>query len=142
MIRFFVQEIFVCHPFYSARNLSLSASLLETKRGDRNKNQSDSNKNSELQIFRQQKELDRDQISNIHLNPAAHFDSVKRGLRSNPCPKDSKRLRVNILGVPNSGKSTLINQLTGFNICAHSPKVHTTRQNARAILTEKKTQVN
>ena len=82
------------------------------------------------------------QISNIHLNPAAHFDSVKRGLRSNPCPKDSKRLRVNILGVPNSGKSTLINQLTGFNICAHSPKVHTTRQNARAILTEKKTQVN
>ncbi len=57
-------------------------------------------------------------------------------------PEGSRLLRVNILGVPNSGKSTLINQIVGFNICAHSPKVHTTRHNARAILTEENTQVN
>jgi GTPase Era involved in 16S rRNA processing len=75
------------------------------------------------------------------LNPAVHFDTLKTSRKGIPCPKNSKILRVNILGVPNSGKSTLINQLTGFNICAHSPKVHTTRRNARAILTENDTQV-
>ncbi len=34
--------------------------------------------NPELQIFREQEQLNPEQISNIHLNPAAHFDVLKK----------------------------------------------------------------
>ena len=46
--------------------------------GDRTKNQSDSNQNSELQIFRQQKELDRDQVRKIMSLPiyVTSFSSI------------------------------------------------------------------
>ena len=44
---------------------------------------------------------------------------------------------VNIIGVPNSGKSTLINQLVGKKISIVSHKVQTTRFCVRGILTYK-----
>lgn len=46
-----------------------------------------------------------------------------------------------ILGIPNSGKSTLINKLVGHFVCPESQKANTTRQTARAILTKEETQV-
>ncbi|XP_068217503.1 GTPase Era, mitochondrial [Palaemon carinicauda] len=49
-------------------------------------------------------------------------------------PPDAKLLKVAIIGVPNSGKSTLINGLMRWRVCSVSSKVHTTRMNARAIL--------
>ena len=83
--------------------------------------------------------------SNIHLNPANHHDLVEALKRSDVgselSPPDARLLRVNVLGVPNAGKSTLINSLVGANVCAHSVKVHTTRVNARAVLTTGNTQV-
>ena len=43
---------------------------------------------------------------------------------------------VNIIGIPNSGKSTLINQLVGKKISIVSHKVQTTRFCVRGILTQ------
>ncbi|XP_050540266.1 GTPase Era, mitochondrial-like [Daktulosphaira vitifoliae] len=55
---------------------------------------------------------------------------------------DQQRLlKVAIIGVPNAGKSTLINRIIQRNILATSNKVHTTRLKARAILVEKQTQI-
>ena len=34
--------------------------------------------NPELQIFREQEQLNPDQISNVHLNPAAHLDVLRK----------------------------------------------------------------
>ena len=41
-----------------------------------------------------------------------------------------------IAGIPNAGKSTLVNKLVGGNACPHSKKAHTTRFSTRAVLTE------
>jgi GTPase len=45
-----------------------------------------------------------------------------------------------IIGAPNAGKSTLVNQLTGSKISIVSHKVQTTRARIRAILVEHETQ--
>ncbi|XP_058464734.1 GTPase Era, mitochondrial [Malaya genurostris] len=45
----------------------------------------------------------------------------------------SKLIKVAIIGVPNAGKSTLINHLIEHRVCPTSMKVHTTRKTARAI---------
>ena len=77
--------------------------------------------------------------NNILLDPLA-----SKALRKKPpnCdPKNAKLLRVNVVGVPNAGKSTLVNSLVGSNICAHSNKVHTTRQNAIAVISQENTQI-
>ncbi|CAH1154649.1 unnamed protein product [Phaedon cochleariae] len=50
-------------------------------------------------------------------------------------------LRVAIIGMPNAGKSTLINQIMDRKVCATSEKVHTTRTKARAIFTEDDAQI-
>lgn len=56
-------------------------------------------------------------------------------------PNNPKLLRVAIVGLPNVGKSTLINHLIQWKIRPVSKRVHTTRQNARALLTEGDTQI-
>uniref|UniRef100_L7M2F3 GTPase Era, mitochondrial n=1 Tax=Rhipicephalus pulchellus TaxID=72859 RepID=L7M2F3_RHIPC len=56
-------------------------------------------------------------------------------------PSNPKLLRVAIIGQPNVGKSTLVNQLMRWKVCAVSSKVHTTRHNARAIFVNGETQV-
>ncbi|KAK7580307.1 hypothetical protein V9T40_000936 [Parthenolecanium corni] len=55
--------------------------------------------------------------------------------------QDRKVLKVAIVGVPNAGKSTFINQIVGRNICAISRKVHTTRCCARAVINVDNTQL-
>ncbi|XP_016842538.1 GTPase Era, mitochondrial isoform X2 [Nasonia vitripennis] len=47
--------------------------------------------------------------------------------------KNVKSLKIAILGLPNAGKSTLINHLIGRPVCATSSKIHTTRKKASAI---------
>ncbi|XP_033211769.1 GTPase Era, mitochondrial [Belonocnema kinseyi] len=52
-----------------------------------------------------------------------------------------KSLKIAIIGLPNAGKSTLINQLVNRTICATSSKVHTTRKNSEAVYVEGDTQL-
>ena len=56
-------------------------------------------------------------------------------------PKDPKFLQVSVIGMPNAGKSTLVNQLVGTKISAVSKKVHTTRRNVLGIKVEGSTQL-
>ncbi|XP_063840476.1 GTPase Era, mitochondrial-like [Scylla paramamosain] len=48
-------------------------------------------------------------------------------------PPNSHLLKVAIVGMPNCGKSTLVNKLMGWKVCSSSQKVHTTQVNARAV---------
>jgi len=76
---------------------------------------------------------------NPNINPLAHWESLAKGP---PQPSaNTKVLRVAILGIPNSGKSTLINSLVKTQVCPQSQKVNTTRYTAKAILTETDTQI-
>ncbi|XP_076232703.1 GTPase Era, mitochondrial [Calliopsis andreniformis] len=52
-----------------------------------------------------------------------------------------KSLKVAILGLPNAGKSTLVNQLIHRTVCPTSSKVHTTTHKAEAIYSENDTQI-
>lgn len=52
-----------------------------------------------------------------------------------------RTLRLAVIGMPNAGKSTLINNIMGRKVCAASPKVHTTRVRARAFLNEGNSQI-
>lgn len=55
--------------------------------------------------------------------------------------KDQKMLAVGIIGIPNTGKSTLMNYLVKEKISATSLKVQTTRVNTIGVLTENDTQI-
>ncbi|CAK9823101.1 GTPase Era, mitochondrial [Anthophora retusa] len=55
--------------------------------------------------------------------------------------ENKKLLKVALLGLPNVGKSTLVNQLTRRMVCPTSSKVHTTMHKAEAVYTEGDTQI-
>jgi GTPase len=48
---------------------------------------------------------------------------------------------VSLIGRPNSGKSTLLNQLAGFRLAITSPRPQTTRQIIRAIVDDEHSQI-
>lgn len=76
-------------------------------------------------------------FGNLNTNPLEHKQSV-----DDRRPKrDGKTLNVAILGIPNSGKSTLVNRLVGKQVCPSSCKTHTTRYTARGIFTKDDTQI-
>ena len=61
--------------------------------------------------------------------------------KPNEQPENARSLRVAIIGCPNAGKSTLLNQLINWKISAVSSKVHTTRKNVIGIYVENNTQL-
>ena len=73
------------------------------------------------------------------LNPLSQLKVSKT--RSDNHDDKAKVLRVSVIGTTNSGKSTLINKLTGHHVCPESMKANTTRSNARAIISEGDTQI-
>ena len=77
-------------------------------------------------------------LSNPTLNPLEHAELLTQPIVP---ASQSKVIRVAILGIPNSGKSTLINKLVGHHVCPESLKPNTTRRNAKAILTSGDTQI-
>ncbi|XP_011688604.1 PREDICTED: LOW QUALITY PROTEIN: GTPase Era, mitochondrial [Wasmannia auropunctata] len=56
-------------------------------------------------------------------------------------PEAQKSLRIAFLGAPNTGKSTLVNQLVKRSVCPVFCKVHTTQTKARGIYCEGDTQL-
>ena len=58
-----------------------------------------------------------------------------------PMPSDTKAGFVALIGVPNAGKSTLLNSLVGTKVSIVSRKVQTTRALVRGIVMEDKAQI-
>lgn len=56
-------------------------------------------------------------------------------------PENARLLRVAIVGCPNAGKSTLLNQLIDRKISAVSSKVHTTQKNVIGVYVENNVQI-
>jgi len=77
------------------------------------------------------------QFGNSNTNPLRHKLAIDD---QRPKP-NGRRLSVAVLGVANSGKSTLVNALMGKQVCPSSCKHNTTRSNARAVLTQHQTQI-
>ena len=71
-------------------------------------------------------------------NPLQHAEVVKKGGGHG---ENRKRLRVAVVGIPNSGKSSLVNSLLSTFVCPYSARDNTTLQNCRAILTKDNVQV-
>jgi len=77
------------------------------------------------------------EIGNTNTNPVKHQEMVKDRLPK----RNGKILNVAILGIPNSGKSTLVNKLVGKELCPQSCRHNTTRKKSRAIYTRGDTQI-
>ncbi|KAH8253760.1 hypothetical protein KR032_006786 [Drosophila birchii] len=54
---------------------------------------------------------------------------------------EQRSLHIAVIGVPNVGKSTFINNIVNHRVCPTSAKVHTTRQSNTAICTAGQTQL-
>ncbi|XP_012224160.1 GTPase Era, mitochondrial [Linepithema humile] len=67
------------------------------------------------------------------LQPEDSFTSIRR--------EGQKSLKIALLGAPNVGKSTLVNQLIKRSVCPTSSKVHTTQAKTNAIYCEDDTQL-
>ncbi|XP_044758703.1 GTPase Era, mitochondrial [Coccinella septempunctata] len=85
------------------------------------------------------------------IKPSFNFQSIpmvlrflrtagKESVTIEEVPK-TKLLKVAIIGMPNAGKSTLINSLMDRKVCPVSSKVHTTKRKSIAIFTQDDTQV-
>ncbi|KAL5965168.1 GTPase Era mitochondrial [Taenia solium] len=51
-------------------------------------------------------------------------------------PPDSRLLKVAVVGFPNVGKSSLVNMLVSWRVCAVSGKAHTTRSKQTVVFTK------
>ncbi|KAL2717049.1 hypothetical protein V1478_012749 [Vespula squamosa] len=67
------------------------------------------------------------------LQSDTNFTSIRR--------EDSTFLKIAIIGSPNAGKSTLINNLVNRTICPTSSKVHTTQVKCDAVYSSENTQL-
>ncbi|CAH8622554.1 unnamed protein product [Heterobilharzia americana] len=56
-------------------------------------------------------------------------------------PPNARVLKIAVIGCPNSGKSSLVNMLTKWKVCAVSGKAHTTRSKQTATLLQDNVQL-
>ncbi|XP_027852449.2 GTPase Era, mitochondrial [Aphis gossypii] len=79
---------------------------------------------------------------NYSLNPEkCHSNSINQNENDLIKIKHQRLLKIAIIGVPNAGKSSIINSIVQRNICPYSCKVHTTRSSVRAVRTVGDTQL-
>ena len=88
----------------------------------------------------------RNQVNkDVHLYPIEHDKHLSEPFEDSSAldnqRNNRKSLNVCVLGIPNAGKSTLINNIIGANACPHSKKAHTTRKLSNALLTEDNIQI-
>uniref|UniRef100_A0A8D8S1Z2 GTPase Era, mitochondrial n=1 Tax=Cacopsylla melanoneura TaxID=428564 RepID=A0A8D8S1Z2_9HEMI len=74
-----------------------------------------------------------------------HHEAIRQSMSDNdvghPDSEEEKLLKIAVIGLPNVGKSTLVNQLVKRRIFAMSRKVHTTKCRARGVYIENKSQL-
>ncbi|CBN76739.1 MEra, mitochondrial Era GTPase [Ectocarpus siliculosus] len=73
--------------------------------------------------------------------PAAGGSGTNASACSMPDPRNQRVLHAAVAGLPNAGKSTLLNYMVGDKVSAVSTKRHTTRENTLGVMTVGRTQV-
>ncbi|CRL08391.1 CLUMA_CG021264, isoform A [Clunio marinus] len=91
------------------------------------------------QIKTNEEKMIRVKLFNIFLQTRA-YSASKASRKVSECPQE-KIVKVSVIGMPNSGKSTFINAIMEQRVCATSDKVHTTTNYAQAITNRKNSQI-
>ncbi|TGZ70570.1 hypothetical protein CRM22_003135 [Opisthorchis felineus] len=74
--------------------------------------------------------------------PATNAEYFQKLLLQQPkTPPDARVLKVAVIGCPNAGKSSLVNMLVKWRVCAVAGKAHTTRSKQMAALMQDNVQV-
>ncbi|CAH8872361.1 unnamed protein product [Trichobilharzia szidati] len=64
---------------------------------------------------------------NLQSVPHTKKEYLEKLLLQSDSPQNARVLKIAVIGCPNSGKSSLVNMLTKWKVCAVSGKAHTTR---------------
>ncbi|KAH8373085.1 hypothetical protein KR009_011633 [Drosophila setifemur] len=99
-----------------------------------------SNKNSKFLVTYVRSLCSTIQINDVSVQ-AQHPQLVDSYRTSDKRSQDQRSLHIAVIGVPNVGKSTFINNIVNHRVCPTSAKVHTTRQLNTAICTMGQTQL-
>ncbi|XP_018796997.1 PREDICTED: GTPase Era, mitochondrial [Bactrocera latifrons] len=83
---------------------------------------------------------DNSTTSQISASADTTTDLVTHGQKAQR-KRTQNSLHIAVIGVPNAGKSTFINNLINHRVCPTSSKVHTTRKSSKAIYTTGQTQL-
>ncbi|CAN0244634.1 unnamed protein product [Ectocarpus sp. 13 AM-2016] len=75
------------------------------------------------------------------VRPATGGSGTNASTGSMPDPRNQRVLHAAVAGLPNAGKSTLLNYMVGDKVSAVSTKRHTTRENTLGVMTVGRTQV-
>ncbi|CAM9171618.1 unnamed protein product [Ectocarpus sp. 6 AP-2014] len=79
--------------------------------------------------------------SSAAARPAGGGSGTNASVGSMPDPRNQRVLHAAVAGLPNAGKSTLLNYMVGDKVSAVSAKRHTTRENTLGVMTVGRTQV-
>ncbi|KAF8926962.1 P-loop containing nucleoside triphosphate hydrolase protein [Dissophora ornata] len=82
-----------------------------------------------------------DRAMPIFASPANMFVRLPKVVRDFPQPENSEIVKIALIGSPNVGKSTIVNDLVGSAVSIASIRPHTTRARIKAVLTHQNKQI-